>query len=182
WELYADEDGITADGKTIWGERFTRSDPATAAIIAQGKARYNGVYNLFNMDAGGSGLFEIRYNAYREAVSPATVRNHLGPWTTQRMAVIGGALKMRERYIDTHRHTRYFQKFSVCPEAGPFRWTQYMQNIAAPLTEARTSHRAAERLAGLDLPRTFVIPVYREMPDAPAPDPAKGESVYSPAK
>ncbi len=179
WALHADADGKTDDGRIIWGGIYTRTNASTAAILASGKAHYNGYYNLFNMDACGSGVFEIRYNAYREATAPLTVRNHLGPWDSQRKAIIGGALKMRERYIDTHRHTRYFQKFSVCPEAGESRWSQYMQNLAAPLIEARTAFRAAERLSDLDTARTFVIPVYRGMPETPAPDPAEGQSVYS---
>ena len=165
----------------IWGKRFTRGNANTTKVMARGRQAYNGYYNFFNFRAYGLGLFEIKYNAWVEATAKETCEKYRGPWTTQARAIEGGALKIKERYIDTHRHTRYLQKFSVLPAAGAFRWKQYMQNIAAPLAEARSTSRAYEAADTLDAPYRFLIPVYREMPKRPSPDPANGRSVYSPS-
>ena len=163
----------------IWGKRFTRNGAATKKVLAKGRAAYNGYYNFFNFRAYGLGVFEIKYNAWVEATADETRAKYLGPWNTQAKAIEGGALKIKERYIDTHRHTRYFQKFSVLPAAKDFRWKQYMQNIAAPLVEARNTAKAYDAADTLDAPYRFLIPVYVAMPRTPSPDPANGKSVYS---
>ena len=163
----------------IWGKRFTRNGEATRKVLAKGAKAYNGYYNFFNFRAYGLGLFEIKYNAWVEATADETRAKYLGPWNTQARAIEGGALKIKERYIDTHRHTRYFQKFSVLPAAKDFRWKQYMQNIAAPLIEARNTAKAYDAAGTLDAPYRFLIPVYIAMPRQPSPDPADGQSVYS---
>ncbi|MBR2837983.1 MAG: hypothetical protein IKE55_04320 [Kiritimatiellae bacterium] len=169
-------------GAMVWGQAYTRDSPATAAVVAKGAAFYNGYYNFFNVGATGLGLFEIRYNAWREATGRETCAKYKGPWTSQARAIEGGAILLRDRYVATHRHTRYLQKFSVAREAGEFRWRQYMQNIAAPLAEARNVS-ASYKAAGLvDSPFRFVIPVYAGMPEKPCPDPAGGRSVYSPTR
>ncbi|MGN0833540.1 MAG: hypothetical protein ACI4RD_07825 [Kiritimatiellia bacterium] len=169
-------------GAVIWGRRFTRDGENTKQVLAKGKACYNGFYNFFNFRAYGLGLFEIKYNAWVEATAAETAERYGGPWNTQQRAIEGGARKLKERYVDTCRHTRYLQKFSVLPAAGAFRWKQYMQNIAAPLVEARLAYRAYDAAGTLDAPYRFLIPVYRGMPKTPSPDPAGGKSVYSPSR
>ena len=67
----------------------------------------------------------------------------------------------------------------MLPAAGEFRWKQYMQNIAAPLVEARNTAKAYEAAGTLDAPYRFLIPVYKKMPQSASPDPAKGKSIYS---
>ena len=163
----------------IWGKRFTRDGAATKKVLAKGAAAYNGYYNFFNFRAYGLGVFEIKYNAWVEATADETRAKYLGPWDTQAKAIEGGAMKIKERYIDTHRHTRYFQKFSVLPASKGFRWKQYMQNIAAPLVEARNTAKAYVAADTLDAPYRFLIPIYVAMPKSPCPDPADGKSIYS---
>ena len=163
----------------IWGRRFTKDGKSTKDVLAKGRTAYNGFYNFFNFRAYGRGTFEIKYNAWVEATSDETKAKYLGPWNTQAKAIEGGSMKIKERYIDTLRHTRYLQKFSVLPLAGEFRWKQYMQNIAAPLVEARNTAKAYEAADTLDAPYRFLIPVYKQMPKSASPDPAKGKSIYS---
>ena len=163
----------------IWGKRFTRDGEATKKVVAKGAEAYNGYYNFFNFRAYGLGVFEIKYNAWAEAADAETCAKYLGPWDTQAKAIEGGAMKVKERYVDTHRHTRYFQKFSVLPAAKDFRWKQYMQNIAAPLIEARNTAKAYEAADTFDAPYRFLIPVYIAMPKSRCPDPARGNSIYS---
>ena len=175
------ETGRVGDA-VVWGRRFTRTGAATSNVLARGRAAYNGYYNFFNFRAYGLGLFEIKYNAWAEAADDETRAKYGGPWTNQTLAVAGGAAKVRALYVDTRRHTRYLQKFSVLAEAGAFRWKQYMQNIAAPLVEARASARGYEAAGARDAPYLFLVPVFRGMPDEPCPDPAAGRSVYSPSR
>jgi len=178
-ELYCTNATDRIGNAVIWGKRFKRGGESTLKAMSKGKAAYNGYYNFYNFRAYGTGLFEIKYNAWIEATAEETVKKYLGPWDTQAKAIEGGSIKIKERYIDTHRHTRYLQKFSVLREAGEFRWKQYMQNIAAPLVEARKTFKAYDAAGTLDAPYRFLIPVYREMPKRPCPDPAEGRSVYS---
>ena len=173
FELSTNATGRVGDA-VVWGKVYTRNGERTRAVLAKGAKTYNGYYNFFNFGAYGLGLFEIRYNAWREAVANG--------WTSQALAIEGGARKLKERYIDTHRHTRYLQKFSVLPAAKDFRWKQYMQNIAAPLVEARNTSSTYAQGDALDVPYRFLIPVYRDMPSVPSADPAAGRSVYSPSE
>lgn len=165
----------------IWGKTFSQGGSNTLAVVGRGAATFNGIYNFFNIGACGTGLFEIRYNAWREAVSKETCRSYLGPWNTQSKSIEGGATKISELYLGTQRHTRYLQKFSVLPQAGRYRWKQYMQNIAAPLMEARNASRAYDEADALDAPHRFLIPVYSGLPSSPCADPAEGDSVFSPS-
>lgn len=180
-QYYTNETGKVGNA-VIWGKRFTRTNEATTKAMARGRDAYNGFYNFFNFRAYGLGLFEIKYNAWVEATCDETRQKYLGPWDTQAKAIEGGAMKIKERYIDTHRHTRYLQKFSVLPAAGAFRWKQYMQNIAAPLTESRNTFKAYDAADTLYAPYRFLIPIYQNMPASPSPDPASGNSVYSPSR
>ena len=180
-ELYTNGVGKVGNS-TVWGKTFAKDGRRTQAVVRKGAAAYNGVYNLFNSGACGSGIFEIRYNAWREATSDEVRRKYHGPWTSQERAIRGGAKKIKERYVDTHRYTRYFQKFSVVPAAGEFRWKQYMQNIAAPLKESRNTRNSAAAADTLDAPRRFVIPIYSDLPGEPSPDPANGRSTLSPCR
>lgn len=164
----------------IWGKKFTKDGAATAEVLAKGAQEYNGYYNFFNFRAYGLGTFEIKYNAYVEAKTAD--EKYKGPWNTQARAIEGGAIKIKERYIDTKRHTRYLQKFSVLPQAGAYRWKQYMQNIAAPLIEARNTFQSYCAARTIKSPYVFLIPVYKDMPREVAPDPAAGKSVYSPSR
>ena len=181
-ERYGTNETGRIGNAVIWGRRFAKDGANTKQVLAKGRGAYNGFYNFFNFRAYGLGLFEIKYNAWVEATSAETVAKYGGPWNTQRRAIEGGSLKIKERYLDTHRHTRYLQKFSVLPAAGAFRWKQYMQNIAAPLVEARGTCQAYAAAGTLDAPYHFLIPVYRGMPKTPSPDPAGGKSVYSPSR
>lgn len=174
---YAAMTNDTVGTMVVWGKRFKRDNAATKKVLEKPAAEYNGYFNFFNFRAYGTGLFEIKYNAYLEAKN--TDAKYLAPWNTQARAIEGGSIKIKERYIDTCRHTRYFQKFSVLKSAGPYRFKQYMQNIAAPLIESRNTYRSYRSAKTLKAPYRFLIPVYSEMPETALPDPSQGRSVYA---
>ena len=178
-ELYEDADGRVGSS-VIWGTNYKKDSASTATVRDRGWSTYNGYYNFFNIGASGSGLFEIRYNAWKEAYEAPAAYD--GPWTSQAKAVRGGSLKVKEKYIGTHRHTSYLQKFSVLAEAGSYRWSQYMQDISAPIKEARSAREAHVTVGALEARHVFLVPVYIGMPAAPCPDPANGNSVLSPTR
>ncbi|MGN0518485.1 MAG: SPOR domain-containing protein [Acutalibacteraceae bacterium] len=134
---------------------------------------YDGYYNFFNIGACGTGRFAIYLNGAREAVA--------GGWDTKAAAIEGGSQKYADKYVKDRQATVYFQKFNVDPRSSRALWGQYMQNIAAPVTESRTSYNTYKSAGIIDKAFKFLIPVYGGMPSTPCPDPAGGNSYYSPS-
>lgn len=145
---------------------------------------YNGFYNFYNINAAGTGRFAIILGAMKEAVKgTAEMAEKWGgspSWDTKWKSIYGGAFKLAKSYIGNYQNTLYLQKWNVDfrskSASGASRnfWGQYMQNIGAALSEARTGYAALGAVDCLDCPFTFVIPVYDGMPDS-CPDPADGE-------
>lgn len=145
-------------------------------------ARYNGLYNIYNIGAGGKGTYDILRSAMERAAkgSPDYAEEWGGAaWNTVYRSVVGGAAVMKTRYVDNAQTTFYFQKFNVHPDSGRRFWGQYMQNVVGALSEGRTLAAAFTAGEGQDGPCHFVIPVYRDMPATPSPDPAKGSCRYT---
>ncbi|MGI6167915.1 MAG: N-acetylglucosaminidase [Eubacteriales bacterium] len=145
--------------------------------------KYNGLYNIYNIGAGGTGKFEIFLNSMEEAQtgtqSMAAEWGGSGAWDTKWKSIYGGALRLRDRYIANYQSTLYLQKWNVdCRSktvSGTSRnfWGQYMQNIGATLSEARTTYLSLAENNCLDCAYHFLIPVYSGMPGS-CPDPAGG--------
>ncbi|HOA84841.1 MAG TPA: hypothetical protein PKN17_02300 [Bacillota bacterium] len=152
--------------------------------------QYNGLYNLYNIGAGGTGKFEVFLNSMKEAQtgtqSKAAEWGGSGAWDTKWKSIYGGALKLRDRYIANYQSTLYLQKWNVdCRSktlSGTSRnfWGQYMQNIGAALSEARTTYLSLAENNCLDCAYHFLIPVYSGMPES-CPDPAGGSCPASAA-
>lgn len=136
-------------------------------------------YNYFNVGASGNGLFAIYYNAMTRAVSGTESMsakwNGSPAWNTRWKSIYGGAYMLKNSYIDRCQPTIYLQKFNVDSRAGDRNfWAQYMQNITGAMSEAKTLYTSFASIGALDMPCTFQIPVYDNMPQNPAPDPALG--------
>ena len=123
---------------------------------------YEGYYNFFNIGAyahSGNG-----------AVTNGAIyaKNH--GWNTPYNCILGSAQFLGKNYIHKGQNTTYYQKFNV---AGENLYNhQYMSNINAPASESKIragKATAAELSGGM----TFVIPVYKEMPEAPSPKPSE---------
>ncbi len=145
--------------------------------------QFNRHYNYFNVGAYGKGLFEIYYNAMkRAATGTADMSEAWGgsaAWNTKWKSIYGGAYSLKYNYIDRYQGTIYLQKFNVDSRAGNRNfWGQYMQNITGAMSEARSLYSAFASIDGLDMPCTFQIPVYGDMPSRISADPANG-SCYS---
>jgi len=92
------------------------------------------------------------------------------PWLSRRSAILGGALWIARGYIAVGQDTLYLQKFDVVEEGGLF-LHQYAQNLQMAESEALRHAGAYRRLGLLDRPMIFRIPIFRDMPAAPAPRP-----------
>lgn len=127
---------------------------------------YKGYYNFFNIGAyAGS-----QYGSYHGAVTNGAIYAKRQGWDSPYKCILGSAQFLGKNYIHKQQNTTYFQKFNV---AGENLYNhQYMSNINAPASESliRSRKATAEELAG---GMTFVIPVYKEMPEAPAPKPSE---------
>ncbi|MBQ7152686.1 MAG: hypothetical protein IJR83_01955 [Clostridia bacterium] len=133
---------------------------------------FDGCYNLFNIGASGNGVYAIYLHAMERAKSQG--------WDSISRSVEGGALLLKESYIDRYQSTLYLQKFNVdarsVTPAGTSRnfWSQYAQNVADALSQSRNLYAMLASTDDLDLSYTFLIPVYPDMPKTACPDPANG--------
>lgn len=85
------------------------------------------------------------------------------PWNSPKKAITGGAKWIASGYISRGQFTSYLKKFNVNPNASSEMFNhQYMENIAAPSSEAATSYKAYLNNNLLSLPLVFNIPVYAD--------------------
>lgn len=127
---------------------------------------YSGYYNFFNYGAyAGS-----QHGAYHGAVTNGAIYAKQSGWNTPYKCLLDSAEKIGSSYINKGQNTLYYQKFNV---AGENLYNhQYMTNVQAPSSEGRIrsqSASASEKAGDI----TFVIPVYKNMPDEVAPLPGK---------
>ena len=142
----------------------------------------NGYYNVFNIGATGNGNFSILQNAMNRAIkgSPEMAEAWGGSasWNTVWKSIYGGALIIKQNYVDAYKSTVYLQKFNVHGAANANFRNQYMQNVAGALSESKLFYQTFASIDTLDESYTFLIPVYSGMPKNPCADPAKGECAY----
>ncbi|MGI6580352.1 MAG: cadherin-like beta sandwich domain-containing protein [Saccharofermentanales bacterium] len=133
-----------------------------------------GYYNFFNIGAYGAdpvyeGLVFAR-DGYKN--NPEANERILIPWNTPERSITGGAIFLGRDYINNLQNTLYFQKFDL--RHGPDYWHQYMANVFAPQSEARTMYQAYATQGSLAEPKEFLIPVFTSIPDLPVPYPTGG--------
>ena len=147
--------------------------PTSGYTEAQLKS-YNGLYNYFNIGAAGTGYFAIYLGGMNEAKNgtPEKAAEWGGAsWNTRWKALYGGAYRATDTYIKDYQNTPYFQKFNVDPRSSRNFWGQYMQSIHGSTGVATTFYNSFKENAMLDLPYTFLIPVFDGMPEScPYPD------------
>lgn len=92
--------------------------------------------------------------------------SYLRPWNTPKKAILGGAKWIASGYIARGQYTSYLKKFNVNPNSlSEILNHQYMENIHAPSSEAKTSYNAYKNNGLLEVPLVFSIPVYLNMAD-----------------
>lgn len=119
--------------------------------------QYIGVYNVFNIGASGSGKDNVILNGLARAEQEE--------WTSIELSIDGGVEFISRGYINRGQNTMYLQKFDVDSSEAGLYWHQYQQNIMAPQNEGTKLRVAFEECESLDMDYTFIIPVYKNMPD-----------------
>ncbi len=158
---------VGTDGsRSVTGEPFV--DPVDGLT-------YEGYYNFYNIGASPPNSIE-RGLRYARVGSISEDFNGLIriPWTDPFAAITGGAFWIGSNYIHVGQNTLYFQKFDVIDNTGDSKhlyWHQYMTNLAAPDAESAQIADAYAAYGIASAAKTFLIPVYRNMPEAAAPQP-----------
>jgi hypothetical protein len=143
---------------------------------------YIGFYNYYNIGASSSvdpvilGLTFAATGSNNPGVYPMTLVNQAKywiPWNSPYKSIIGGAIYMANNYIQKGQNTQYFQKFDVTDDGNGTYQHQYMTNIQAMIGESTTLYNAYSKSNILDVPLTFNIPVYSNMPAVSAQLPNK---------
>ncbi len=117
----------------------------TSALSKGTSSGYEGYYNFYGINA-------VDSNPKKGAVY---AKEH--NWYTQRIAIVEGAVWIKDQYISVLQYTPYFIKYSFVPGRG---WHQYMTDVAAPLADAERCYAAHKAGGTLNSAIEFVIPVY----------------------
>lgn len=134
---------------------------ASGSISGTYSNKYKGIYNFYNIGAY-SGANPIA-NGLEWASSGKTYQR---PWNTPFKSIVGGAEYIGEKYINAGQNTTYFQRFNVNKNSKYNLYEhQYMTNIYGAASEASLTSEAYSRLGITALAKTFVIPVYNNMPN-----------------
>jgi len=130
---------------------------------ATGEAGY---YNFYNLGAFSSceNPIECAINFASGYDGAYTTFNR--PWTTAEAAILNGAQYIANGYINQKQNTLYFQKFNVTSNSYGNYSHQYMTNIQAPTSEAKSTQSSYASIDGLlNSEIEFIIPVYENMPE-----------------
>lgn len=135
-------------------------------------AGYEGLYNFYNIGATSSaepmGAIKngLQFAKDGKGASQASKNKYLIPWNNKERAITGGGIFIGSSYINVGQNTVYLQKFDVNDDRGSNLFShQYMTNVLAPYFEAKSIYNGYQKNGILDLPVSFVIPVYNNMPD-----------------
>lgn len=130
---------------------------------------------LYNLYSGIYSNYEGYYNFYNFGVTDSCATTNgttvcgleyakNNNWYGLHDAIKGGASQIANTYILKGQYTGYLQKFNVVPtEINKIYNHQYMTNIAAPSSEAKTTYNTYKSLNLLDNAFVFYIPVYNNM-------------------
>lgn len=136
----------------------------TSALISGTYPGYEGYYNHFNIGATGTTDKQVIENG----LSFAKSKN----WYNAYYSILGGSDFISANYIKRGQDTLYLQKYNVNPNGYYALYThQYMQNIAAPTSEASSIQKLYASAGALDSPFVFKIPVYNNMPSEACGEP-----------
>ena len=149
---------------------YQEQGQGTSPLISGNYPGYEGYYNYFNISASGSTNEQVITNGLNYA------RNN--GWDNAYASILGGANVISANYIKKGQDTLYLQKFNVSTTASnPVYTHQYMQNIAAPTSEALSMKKLYESAGALETTFVFKIPVYENMPASPCPMPTSSTNV-----
>mgnify|MGYP003307154603 FL=1 len=142
----------------------------TSALISGTYAGYEGYYNYFNVQATGSNNTAVITNGLKCAKGELT-KCKGNDWSSPYKSIIGGAKFIYKDYIginDTYnvkgQMTNYLQKFD--PYGPKLGGHQYMQNIQAPYSEAKSTYNSYSSFSNYkNFNYVFYIPIYQGAPN-----------------
>ena len=146
---------------------------------------YEGLYNFYNIGATsspepmGAIINGLKYARDGNGASSEIRARYLLPWNTKEIAIRGGAIFIGTSYINMGQDTVYLQKFDVNNEKKQeLFWHQYMTNVLAPYSEAKSIYNGYVNSGLINLPVNFVIPIYNNMPQIPQQSPGVSSNDY----
>ncbi len=86
-------------------------------------------------------------------------------WDTAYKALVGGAQFLVKSYVSVGQNTLYLQKYDVVDYGNGLYGHQYMTNVTAAVSECATLRNAIEGAGADEGELTFLIPVYKDMPE-----------------
>ncbi len=131
--------------------------------------------SLYNLYSGVTEGYYGLYNFYNIGVSDDCVKQNGTTycglsyarsygWDSVDEALKGGSDFLATKYISVGQYTTYLQKFNVVPtSANKLYLNQYMTNIQAPMSEAKTVYANYRDTNFLNNAYMFKIPVYNNM-------------------
>ena len=123
------------------------------------------VYNFYNIGANSSGCM-IDGVHVSEPIKCGLQYAYNKGWDSADIAIKKGAKQIAAGYINEGQNTLYFQKWNVTNNSYGNYSHQYMTNIVAPVSEAKSTYKAYNEIEGLlDSEIEFIIPVYENMPE-----------------
>ena len=102
----------------------------------------------------------IRSDYFVESASKDTYNR---PWTNPYLTIYNGAKWIANNF--GNQYTGYLQKFNVNPKSSYMHSHEYMANVQAAATESVKTYTAYKNAGSLNNPRTFSIPVFKNMPN-----------------
>ena len=98
-------------------------------------------------------------------------------WDSMEKAIQGGIDFLKANWLENAQNTLYLNKFDVDASNGtPLYTHQYMQNLTAAYSEARTLRGCYVDTNKLDTPFVFYIPLYENMPTEVSPRPSNNSN------
>lgn len=163
---------------------------STATTAVSGKTftyankTYSGIYNAYNIGAT-SGSDAVYKGLYFAAGSGLGYTTYDRPWNSMDKAIRGGANWIGKNYIQVGQNTSYFKKWNVVYNfntAISNRYSnythQYMTNIQAPTSEAKSTYKSYYNSGIIDSSFVFYIPVYNNMPAYTSLPPTGNQNNY----
>lgn len=150
----------------VYQEQGTRG---TSPLISGTYPGFEGFYNYYNISASGTSDKEVIESGLRYAQNRG--------WNSRQKSIAEGADFISRNYIRKGQDTLYLQKFDVDNSYNGMFYHQYMQNVTAPMTEGATTRAAYERAGAMGNGFIFKIPVYKNMPASPCPEPGKSQGI-----
>lgn len=150
-----------------------------ASRILNELGRKNTLYNLYSgVYEELEGIYKGYYNFYNFGVSDSCVAEKgtticgleyalKKDWKGLNKAIEGGVRQIADSYIAKGQYSIYLQKFNVVPTQSNRLYNhQYMTNIKAPSSEAKSIYNSYKENNNLETNFSFYIPIYNNMDDS----------------